>query len=85
MIRDTFYDAIFHYSAQNPRNMLRLLDAILTELADTEENPTVITEKAARRGIEKFVSVRSRESDGDAYSARLERRKQPPTWTLPAV
>ena len=81
-IRETFYEAIFHYSAENPRNMLRLLDSILTELADSEENPAVITEQAARRGIDKFVAMRSNESDGDAYVARLRQRGRPPEWTI---
>lgn len=81
-IQASFYDAIFHYSAENPRNMLRLLDSILTELADTEENPVVITERAARLGIDKFVTMRSNESDGNAYVARLRKRGKPPAWTI---
>ncbi len=81
-IKDSFYQAIFHYSAENPRNMLRLLDSILTELADMEESPELITQRAARLGIDKFVAVRSNESDGDAYVARLRKRGTPPAWTV---
>lgn len=79
-IRDTFHEAITHYSAENPRNLLRLLDSILTEVADADE--TMITERTARLGIDKFVSMRRNESDGDAYAARLRKRGQPPRWTL---
>jgi len=78
-VKDDFYRIIFYYSAANPRNMLRLIDSIATELCNIYDTPNRIDGLAIEAGLSKFRSIREGEFDVDEYLRRLkERAEEPP-------
>lgn len=82
-IRKEFYLKILYYSGSNPRNMLRIIDSILTELCNICEMPTKITGEALDSGLRKFIAIRTGELDANEYIRRLgERPEVPPFGSL---
>lgn len=82
-VRADFYRNIFYYSGSNPRNMLRLVDSVLTELCNTQETPEKINSNALDAGIRRFITIRTGELDANEYIRRLrERPEEPPLGTL---
>lgn len=70
-IRDEFQNKIIHFSGSYPRNMIRILDFIITELCEAEENPEIISSVAIKKGLEHFLNVRLAERDAEEYIKRV--------------
>lgn len=76
-VRPTFDEIIHYYSASNPRNLLRLLDHVMTETAretDGEKPPheRSVSSGSLKAGVRGFYYLRSGEADGAEYIERIE-------------
>jgi len=84
--RESFYRVLFYYSAANPRNMLRLIDSIITELCNSRENADKIDSLSIDAGLSRFRSIREGEFDVEEYFRRIkERREEAPKITVNKV
>jgi hypothetical protein len=64
------------YSAQRPRNMLRLLDHVVSELCEADEHPNVITIAAFEMGLTQFRAERLRDYDAADYEERVQAERE---------
>jgi hypothetical protein len=71
-----FEDRILYYSAQSPRNMIRLLDSVTSVLCALEESPEVISSSALDVGIHNFLALKNTEYDAQEYQKRLANSTQ---------
>ncbi|MDD2754387.1 MAG: P-loop NTPase fold protein [Methanothrix sp.] len=70
-IADFFENTILYYSANNPRNLLRLINTIIYEFCDSEVSTTYITKWAIINGVREFWAQRNIEYDSQIYLTRL--------------
>lgn len=68
-----FERKILSYAAQSPRNMIRLLDSVISILCELQEEPTSISSAALDLGIKSFLSVKLTEQDAEEYQQRLDK------------
>jgi hypothetical protein len=68
---DYFETNILFYSANNPRNLIRLIKEIISELCENDPDPMYISKLAINNGIRKFYDDRRAEADSDMYMDML--------------
>jgi hypothetical protein len=71
-LQPDFEKKLLFYSAQSPRNMIRLLDEIISILCELEEEPSMISSPALNQGIKNFTSFKLTEQDATEYQKRLD-------------
>lgn len=76
---DGFESRLLQYSGQNPRNMIRLLDAIIQKHCERESDSGLIDSMAIEGGIAQFVHQRAGEADGEEYRLRLRESSMSPS------
>lgn len=59
-------------SAQAPRNMLRILDHIISEHCERERPPERVADRSVKAGLKIFTENRMLESDAELYRRRLD-------------
>lgn len=67
-----FIENVLYYSGSNPRNLLRIMFDIISELCVIDPSQEKINEKAITRGIRVFYNIHSTERDSDIYLNRLK-------------
>jgi hypothetical protein len=70
---DYFKNNILYYSANNPRNLTRLIGEIISELCSSDPSPNQINRIAIINGIKRFKDNRCGEADSEIYLMRLNR------------
>ncbi len=68
---EEFENKLLQYSAQNPRNLIRLLDYIISRLSEGEKDLNLINAAAIDDGVAQFYNDRAAESDGEEYLKRV--------------
>jgi hypothetical protein len=68
-----FINNILYYSANNPRNLTRLIGEIISELCSTDPSPNQINRIAIINGIRRFKDSRCGEADSEIYLMRLKK------------
>jgi len=66
-----FENNLFFYSAQCPRNMIRLLDFIISDHCEIDPGSKLITAASMKSGIDHFYGLRTTEQDSEEYENRL--------------
>ncbi|MDD4651681.1 MAG: hypothetical protein PHQ34_05565 [Methanothrix sp.] len=69
---DYFMNNVLYYSANNPRNLFRIILGIISELCNNLPLQDKITEAAFKKGIRKFYNKRLEEDDSITYLNRLK-------------
>jgi len=70
-VRDYFNNSILYYSVNNPRNLIHLINEIISELCENKENPELIDKLAIKNGIKKFLEIRRGQAEPDKYMDTL--------------
>jgi len=74
-VRDDFEQTVFDYAANNPRNLLRILDHVVTECARSavkDLGGKKVTRGNLKDGLRDFYRLRVGEEDGPRYLERLK-------------
>ena len=66
-----FERRVFRASAGTPRNLLRILDLIVSTHCDREDDSRVISRRDAEAGLKTFTEYRTQEGDREIYEQRL--------------
>ena len=74
--------SLLYYSAESPRNLIRLLDHIISEVCELDIHPSIITESALQSGIDHFQSIRNQEFDSKEYTQKLNELEQNDNFRL---
>jgi hypothetical protein len=76
--QEVFDRSVMFYAAKNPRNMLRILDSIVTEVCNLHDKAERIDRLGLESGIREFLRIRTSEGDASEYEGRLKERHEDP-------